>query len=165
MWKKATVTISASAQNPDIIAYPNTRVKAWDYIRYNVGERWIELVKGNAQEFKYSGSGTPEGYYSDGVGLVYLDKKPTTDMTFDIAWWEYTDWPTNTALEPIWLTRGYNALLGQVFIQAGTELRDNDLMQRGSALAQQGLAVLLAAEEELRYSGTAMRMRFSNMGH
>lgn len=165
MRKFGKVTVDLAAENPNIINFPNANVKSFRYVRYDKNGTWVYLRGGQPEDFKYSGEGTPEGYWHDGYSLIYLDKIPTEAMTFEIAWYEFSSWASDAATSHPLLVRGYNALFGQILITAGNELRDNDLIARGSKIRDEGIAVLSAVSEEMEQAGTEARMNFSNAGY
>jgi hypothetical protein len=98
------------------------------------------------------------------VSKLWLDAIPDKAYSFQAAWYEFTDWPTSTTTEPVWLDRGYNVLFAQTMLMAARGLRDPNLTAIWAPARDEAVKVQVAAEEELRWGGTTQTMRFSNAG-
>jgi hypothetical protein len=164
MQKFATLTTNPAAENPQIIAFPNSRVRSWRYIRQKVGEEFLYLEGMSPEDQGTEKIGLPTAFWHDGVSKLWLDAIPDKAYSFQAAWYEFTDWPTSTTTEPVWLDRGYNVLFAQTMLMAARGLRDPNLTAIWAPARDEAVKVQVAAEEELRWGGTTQTMRFSNAG-
>lgn len=164
MQKFATLTTNPAAENPQIIAFPNTRVRSWRYIRQKINSEFIYLDGMSPEDQGTELLGKPTAFWHDGVSKLWLDAIPTEVYSYQAAWYEFTDWPTSTTAEPVWLDRGYNVLFAETMLKAARELRDPNLVAIWAPARDEAVKVASAAEEELRWGGTTQTMRFSNAG-
>lgn len=164
MQKFATLTTNPLAENPQIIAFPNSRVRSWRYIRQKVNEEFLYLEGMSPEDQGTEKIGLPTAFWHDGVSKLWLDAIPDKAYAFQAAWYEFTDWPTSTVTEPVWLDRGYNVLFAQTMLMAARGLRDPNLTAIWAPARDEAVKVQVAAEEELRWGGTTQTMRFSNAG-
>lgn len=165
MQRFATLTVNPTAENPQIIAFPNTRIRSWRYIRSKDSYGDYEYLKGiTPEDQKAERTGKPAGFWHDGVSKLWLDAIPDLPYSYQAAWYEFTDWPAATDAEPIWLARGYNVIFAQTMLTAARGLRDPNLTAVWAPARDEAVKVQLAAEEELRWGGTSSTMRFGNAG-
>ncbi len=164
MQKFATLTTNPTAENPQIIAFPNSRVRSWRYIRQKDGENFTYLDGMSPEDQATEKTGKPTAFWHDGVSKLWLDAIPDQAYSYQAAWYEFTDWPTLTTAEPVWLDRGYSVLFAETMLVAARGLRDPNLVQIWAAARDEAIKVAVAAEEELRWGGTSQSMRFSNPG-
>jgi hypothetical protein len=157
MRRVGEVTKLADDPVPNRIAFPNNRVKSFEWIRvvtaFEPGshhKQYRRLQGVEAHEAWAISAGMPEGFWLDGLEYIYVDAVAGQDMVFQLAYNEYTDWPLSEAATPSLLARGQNLLFAETMILFSTEQKDERMAQAWAARAQQGYNFLLRAEEELK---------------
>jgi hypothetical protein len=165
MQKFATLTVNPAAENTQIIAFPNSRIRSWRYIRSKDSYGDYSYLQGISPEDQVGErTGKPVGFWHDGVSKLWLDSIPDIAYSYQAAWYEFTDWPASAEAEPVWLDRGYNVLFAETMLVASRGLRDANLAAIWAPARDEAVKVKLAAEEELKYGGTSSVMRFGNAG-
>lgn len=161
MRKTGTVLVDASGVSPWRIDFPSPRLRSIDLIRSITSypgnfEVYGEPLKPVSESRVTSrDGGVPSGYWLDGLAAIVLDVVPQQDYTFGIAWYEFTDWPTDDSATPTLLARYQNLLKGQTILFAAAELRDSRLNEiwsdPGSLVGvPAALNAALRVEEELK---------------
>lgn len=161
MKKTGQISVDHLAATPWQIDFPSVRTKSIDMLRpmwsYPGGfERYGAPLK-PVDQVRVSGldGGQPSGYWLDGETYICLDVVPQEDYTFQITYYEYTDWPTDTSATPRLLAKYQSLLKAQTVLVAAAELRDtrlNEIFSDPNSLvsAPALLNVALRAEEELK---------------
>ncbi len=161
MRKTGNVPVDPLAEVPWRIDFPSPRLKEIELLRtltaYTGGfEVYGPPLKPvtQAQVTSLDG-GTPAGYWLDGLASICLDVVPQQAYTFQISYFEFTDWPTDDAVTPTLLARYSNLLKGQAVLFAAAELRDtrlNEIWSDTNSLVSvpASLAAALKAEEALK---------------
>lgn len=165
MRQVADVTIDPMAETPEVIELPNARVKYVEMVReYIAGavdrtRSYNEpLVMVDQRTVTGLGTGALTGYWMDGTDAIVLDAIPQTAVTLELIYYEYTDWPEDDQAEPSILQR-YNVLVfRQAMLQAAVELKDNRMAAEWKGMRDEALAVVIAAEEALKYKGRRLVM-------
>lgn len=121
----------------NVIPLPNVRAKAIDFVRpvtFNNTTGAIQyglpLAGVTAHEFASVDAGYPAGgFYLSGVSDVVLDGLPPSPTSYEVCYWEYTEWPTDGSETPAILARHFAATKALVMACAARNLRDERLAQ------------------------------------
>lgn len=136
-WMEKTATITANpGANGNILTIPNVQIAAVDFVRKINGQGTYgaaygtPLVPGAAIDILSVDEGMdPQGFYFDGVSNIILDAIPGTATNFQVRYWEYTQWPADTAQTPPILARHYAGTKAIAMMSAARNLRDARLAE------------------------------------
>lgn len=160
MNRVVSVTINPLAASPERIDFPSLFVKSWRFVRIaNAATAYAAapysyLKKVEPEDVSALSYGRPAGYYLDAATQLVLDAIPQEALVVELAYREYTDWPTDTAATPVLLRLAPNLLRAQTLVQMAEELRDPRMVQVYTAMREEALSAVLRAQEESKMSGT-----------
>ena len=158
-WMRRTgvTAVDAQAMVPNQVAFPNARVKSFDFVKILnptlvqglpfTGQD--ELLGVDPKDVTGIGIGCPQAYWLDGVSYLYLDENPPVDIDLFMSWMEFTDWPTDGDAEPAILIRARSLLQNTTMVVASRDLKDPRMMEQYASFAQTSRAAARSADVEL----------------
>lgn len=160
MRRVVQVTIDPLGMAPERIDVPSDHIKSWRFIRVvgpanaysSAPYRYLKRVE--AEDVTALSLGCPLGYYLDGDTQIVLDAVVKESTKLDIAFVEYTNWPTDTTASPRLLKIGHNLLRAQTLMQFSMDTRDPRLLALLKQMRDEALVALLGAQEESEWQGT-----------
>lgn len=159
-WMRKTGTFSLTpALNGNRFALPTNRVKAIDWVKPGTPSGangaisyGTPLVGVNAFDFASVDEGTdPSGFYVDGVSYLVTDALPAAATSVYMAYWEFTEWPADTAQTPAVLARHYAGFKALAMITVARSLRDDRLAQIWGPAAERAKVAMWMADGELQF--------------
>jgi hypothetical protein len=166
MRKFASLSLSPVVANPDLVNFPSAQVKKFIFMRrLGVGNYYIEIEGTLPETAQILGVGIPTQYWHDGTSIIHFNAKVQAPLTLECMYLEYSDWPSNPALEFPPLSFIYNALFAQTLQFAAQDLRDDRMAIVYTARRDEAFKVLEAAQSELINASTRHKMRFNNAGY
>jgi hypothetical protein len=166
MQRFALVELNPVAANPDLVNFPNVRVKKFTFIRQLLPSGEYQYLEADLpQTVLQKTTGNPTRYWHDGTATIHLNAKIEVATTLETLWLEYTDWPTATDTTPTLLERGYDALFSWTMLIAAQSLRDDRMAGIFTLRRDEAVQIARATEAELQQASTTYRMKFSNAGH
>lgn len=157
------VWLDPQAQVPNALDLPNTRVKSITLVQpwtiTNGGKMYANpLPKARRENVLSIDRGLPSGWWQLGNKL-FFDALPQVRVDFDIAYAEFTSWPTSPDAQPVMLDRYENLLMAQALINAWVELKDPAAKADWVDRRNEALTAVLVAEEELEWTGQDLQMQ------
>lgn len=160
MQRTGTAAVDAQALVPNQVAFPNARVKSFDFVKvlepevvYS-GLPWTgqsELIGVDPKDVTGIGLAPPSAYWLDGVSYLYLDENPPVDITLFMGWSEFTAWPSDTTQEPAILVRATSLIVATTLAIAAQRLKDPRMEDQYTGFAKTALAAARASDSELKY--------------
>lgn len=153
MERFVTFTTDYTAMEPRAVAFPNSRVKAINFLRWmNTDGEYAYLTQVDPQTVVARESGYPTGYWMDGLDYLWFDNTPGVNIDFEFSFWQYTDWPTDTAQEPWLAANAVDLLLAETMFLLAPKAREPAWLQLYQPMKDEGLRTLITADEELKAS-------------
>lgn len=172
MRRTGTVTVDPDAATPNQIAFPNARVKSFDFVKRLFQDpsqdNWTvqaELKGVDPKDVVAINSGVPSAYWLDGVDYIYLDTNPTEETTLFMGWNEFTSWPVSTSAEPAILIRATSLMICTTLLIGAQRTRDARMVSEYAEFTQFARTAARAADTELSYKHqNALRAEYAPLG-
>lgn len=140
-----------TADYPRRITFPTDRVKRFNFLRgVNSDGSFQNQKQIDPQELNSIEEGMPKSFWMDGVNYLVFDKTPDEDYAEEIAWEEYTAWPTDDDSENWLLRNAEDLLLARTMMNLSPFLRDKKVADYWTELFQSSLITVNLADDELR---------------
>lgn len=128
--------------------------------RLSTGE-YQNLERVEPEDLTALTTGTPDGFWLDGIRRLVLNKTPDENLTGELRIDRYTPWPTQLTFQHWLLDQAEDVLLAQTLVLMAPRLRDPRMVQTYEKMRDEGLKTLLLAEDELQYGGMSDKMLFT----
>lgn len=159
MERFVTFTVLAAAAEPRAVAFPNTRVKAINFLRYlNSDSEFNYLGQVDPQTVVANESAVPTGYWMDGLDYLWFDNTPQENIAMEFSFIEYTAWPTDTTKEPWLLANAEEVMIAQTMMLMSGVAREPGWMELYKEMKAEGLQTLFVADEEMKASSRSESM-------
>ncbi len=159
MNKFATISVDASSSDARYITLESTRIKKVTLFRW-VGSdgSYQDLSLRQPGDFLSLETGVPSAYWLDGVERLVLSAKPGENLNGELQVARYTAWPTSLSSEHWLIDNAEDVLEARAMINFAKHARDAELMAFWQKIFDDGLVGLYAADSELQWANTDMRM-------
>lgn len=150
------------AANSNVVPLGFNTLKAVDWARFAlvVGTGATQtttfgdlLTQVEPDKFTSIDNGYAGAYYFDGVDTIVLDALPQEASTLQVWSYDFTQWPSDTALMPPILARHYQGFKAHFMMTAAGNLRDASLGQIWQGASQRGVQAILAADGVMEWAG------------
>jgi hypothetical protein len=164
------IVLDVSLSNPRFLTWPvqdgANNMKRIQFIRYlgsgGSDDEYTYLTKIDPEQVTEVTSDEPLGYWltgtPDGSGYIVLDQVGDTDITFELMYTSFTNWPTTTAgysSTTPWLVQNAELLLtAQTMLLFAPIAEEPDWLKTWQIPFQIAKTGLLNHDHELRYSGS-----------
>jgi hypothetical protein len=147
-------TSARSFQQPE-------RIKAIEWLRLVQKDGYFRyLPHVESQDISRRRDAEPEGWWLDANEYLWFDNAPTEELTFEMVYTRFTDWPTDDDASP-WLLRfGEQAMVGQTMLLLLPYMREVELGQSYKLMRDEALNTMLRRVDEHNFSAAEMRMRY-----
>lgn len=103
----------------------------------------------------------PSAYYVVGLDTLVLDSVPDVDWNGEAMFYEFTDWPTDTASTHPLLRMAADVLLAQTqWFMAINIIKDLRMAEVYKAARDEAMSTLTRTEDEIKYGGESVSMAF-----
>jgi hypothetical protein len=153
MERFVTFTVDAAATEPRAVAFPNSRVKAINFLRYaDSDSKYYYVGQVDPTTVAAAESGNPTGYWMDGLDYLWFDNVVKANLAMEFSFIEYTLWPTDTAQEPWLLAHAEDLMIAQTMLMMAPVAREPGWKELYSDMKAEGLQSLFVADEEMKAS-------------
>ena len=158
----STFTFDADSDYPRRVTFANTRIKRFIFCRIADDNGLFQYQKKiEPMELNSIEEGVPNAFWLDGVNYLIFNKTPTEDYIAEIAWHEYTNWPTDTSATTWLLLNAEDLLLAESILQGAAWIRDDKQLARWQGLRSEAFKSALDADSELRAGAQDLVMNYT----
>lgn len=152
MEKFGAFTIDYTSDDPEAVALPS-RLKSIRFVRIVADDgAYTELERIDAHDMSALGEGTPTAYWMDGESNIIINATPTENINYQIQWYEFTDWPSDTSETP-WLCKwAPDLLVAETLILIAALTRDPNLRMIYAQQRDEAMKTALILDDEMRYT-------------
>lgn len=161
MRKFATISVDPDDPNSRYVTLENTNIKTIEFLRWDLEGEYKYLTLRDPMDLPALADGTPQNYYLDGVSRIVFDARPDEALNGELMITRYSSWPTLDNATHWLMDWAEDVLEAQAMIQFGKHARDPDVMSFWGGIRDQALPGLYAADQELRYANSDMRMEYN----
>lgn len=137
------------------------RIKKIEFLRQVRADGFFDYIPHiEPQDASSRDEGPPEGFWLDANEYVWFDNKPKEELTFELYYLRYTDWPTEDSASHWLLDFAEQAMVGQTMLLLLPYMREQNLGQSYKLMRDEALNVMTRAQDEFDYSGMDTRMRY-----
>jgi hypothetical protein len=167
MLRFGSISIDPDATDtPRYIELDNTRIKSIPMFRWiNSDGSFSYLTKKDPRDMALLEEGIPAFYWLSGTSTIVLSGTPDQVLNGELWVARYSAWPTNDGAEHWLLDNGEDVLQARSMINAAKHIRDPDLHQHWRTILDDSLMGFYAAEDELAWENSDLRMEYSGEGH
>lgn len=159
MRKFATISVDASADTARYITLEDTRIKSVELFRWNLSDgTYQDLALRSPKDFLGLEVGTPSAYWLDGVERLVLASTPGENLSGELQVNRYTSWPTSLTATHWLIDNAEDILEAMAMVNFAKHARDPDLLSFWKGVFDTGLVGLYAADAELQFTNTDLRM-------
>lgn len=156
----------STTDTPRYIELDNTRIKSIPMLRWvNDDGEFLYVTKTDPRDVKLLEAGTPAFYWLSGVSTIVLSSTPDEVLTGELWVARYSAWPTNDEATHWLLENAEDVLQARAMLNAAKYVRDMELASHWKSIFDEALIGLYAAEEELTWDNSDLRMGYSGEGH
>lgn len=149
------LTVYANANQPRAVAFPNDYVKSIEFLRFRKSDgKYVKMLQIQpGEDIEWNDSSLPRAYWLDGTSYLWLDSIGSDNLEFEISYYEYTDWPSDTSQTHWLLNHAEDVLLAGTMMFLGPYAREPEWMQTYKSIFDAGLLAMKQADVELQEGG------------
>lgn len=155
----------AVTDTPRYVELEGTRIKSIPMFRWVGADGTFQyLKKTDPRDMGALESGVPGFYWMSGVSTIVLSGTPDQVLNGELWVARYSAWPTTDGATHYLLDNAEDVLQARAMINVANHVRDSELRAHWKGIFDDSLIGLYAAEEELTWENSDLRMEYSGEG-
>jgi hypothetical protein len=155
-----------ATDTPRYIELDNTRIKSIPMFRWiNSDGSYSNLTKKDPRDMTVLEAGVPAFYWLSGVSTIVLSGTPDEVLNGELWVARYSAWPISDDATHWLLDNGEDVLQARSMINFAKHIRDPELREHWKAVFDESLVGFYAAEDELAWENSDIRMEYRGENH